>query len=90
MTAKPKPDQHLSAALGLLVSTIEKHGNWDDGCFYYNGTSASELQEPLRLAKLMLNGGFVLPCSVHVEGTTISKGCDLSALLVVLMARANG
>lgn len=36
-----------TAALKLLVERIEANGEWDDGCFYYNGRSASELQGPL-------------------------------------------
>lgn len=49
-----KPPNDIRTALQLLVDRIEKNGEWDDGCFYYNKHSASELQEPLRLAKLAL------------------------------------
>lgn len=31
--------------LGLLY----RHGEWDDGCFYYNKTSASELEMFIRV-----------------------------------------
>jgi len=37
--------------LELFRSRVEENGNWDDGCFYYRGTSASELQEPLTVVK---------------------------------------
>lgn len=37
----------LIEAASLLVAQIELHGDMDDGCFYYNGRSASELQTPL-------------------------------------------
>ena len=42
------------AALRMFVERITANGEWDEGCFYYHGTSASELQEPLRLAKSVL------------------------------------
>jgi len=41
-------------ALASLHAALEKHANWDDGCFYYNGKSASELQEPLAKARAAL------------------------------------
>lgn len=88
--AKKLPTTDLRTALELLLDTIEKHGNWEDGCFYYNGTSASELQEPLRVGRLVLaaeGGSYVLPCSVRVENTTIAKGCKLSMLLIALALR---
>jgi len=40
----------MRRALTMFRERIMQHGEWDDGCFYYRGTSASELQEPLRLA----------------------------------------
>lgn len=42
------------AALRMFVDRITANGEWVEGCFYYHGTSASELQEPLRLAKSVL------------------------------------
>lgn len=30
-----------------LADAVEKNGQWDDGCFYYNKHAASELQTPL-------------------------------------------
>lgn len=40
----------LLEALTKLVARIEGHGSWDEGCFYYAGRSASELQDPLKKA----------------------------------------
>jgi hypothetical protein len=40
--------------LAMFVERIERHGNWDDGCFYYGATSASELQDPLASARAVL------------------------------------
>jgi hypothetical protein len=40
----------LEALVELFRARIEQNGNWDDGCFYHNGRSASELQEPLNAA----------------------------------------
>jgi len=31
-----------------FVDVLNKHGEWDDGCFYYNGVSASEFERFLR------------------------------------------
>lgn len=42
------------AIVRMFKERIERHGNWDEGCFYYGNTSASELQEPLRLATAAL------------------------------------
>lgn len=44
----------LEGALRVFRDRIIAHGDWDDGCFYYGATSASELQEPLRLADAAL------------------------------------
>jgi hypothetical protein len=46
----PGHDAALST-LKLFVERIESNGEWDDGCFYYGGRSASELQEPLLQAR---------------------------------------
>lgn len=40
--------------VGMSRDRIEARGEWDDGCFYHNGTSASELQEPLTAARSYL------------------------------------
>ncbi len=37
----------LVEAATLTLSRLQADGDWDDGCFYYNGTSASELQLPI-------------------------------------------
>ena len=41
----------LLAALRLFMARMNERGDWDDGCFYYEGRSASELQEPIRAAR---------------------------------------
>lgn len=41
----------MLSAPTMFVERIEANGNWDDGCFYYGGRSASELQAPLEKAK---------------------------------------
>lgn len=46
----------LEAALSGLAGVIERHGDWDDGCFYYSRTSAPELQGPLLAARAALKG----------------------------------
>lgn len=50
--------QELSALNAELLSLVydfmhrmESFGNWDDGCFYYNGAAASELQRPIEIAQ---------------------------------------
>jgi hypothetical protein len=35
-------------AANILGETLVRHGNWDDGCFYYAGRSAPELEWPIR------------------------------------------
>ncbi|MBA0225159.1 hypothetical protein D7U89_06590 [Stenotrophomonas maltophilia] len=37
----------LIESTSLLVAQLALHGDMDDGCFYYNGRSASELQTPM-------------------------------------------
>ncbi len=37
----------LLEALRQLEMAVLHNGDWDDGCFYHNGTSAPELQRPL-------------------------------------------
>ncbi len=38
---------NLLDACKLVLSRLQINGEWDDGCFYYNGKSASELQDPI-------------------------------------------
>lgn len=42
-------------ALRLFVGRLEQHGEWDDGCFYYNGKSHPEFQLPLEEGHKALN-----------------------------------
>lgn len=44
----------LRKVLTAVVARLEEHGNWDDGCFYYAGRAAPELQDPLMNAKKAL------------------------------------
>lgn len=37
----------LLEAASLIRAALQKHGEWDDGCFYFGGKSASELQYPI-------------------------------------------
>lgn len=37
-----------------FLSFMARFGNWDDGCFYYNGTTASELEKPIQEAEAAL------------------------------------
>lgn len=41
-------------ALKLTIERLERFGEWDDGCFYYNCTSAPELQIVLTQGKSAL------------------------------------
>ena len=51
----------LGQSLALLevveefVDRMNRFGEWDDGCFYYNKTSASELQSPIEKARKILD-----------------------------------
>lgn len=47
--------ERLREALQMFEQRILANGEWDDGCFYYRGTSSSELQEPLTLARAALS-----------------------------------
>ena len=44
----------LEDVIRAMIECLERYGNWDDGCFYYAGRSASELQEPLLAARDVL------------------------------------
>lgn len=37
----------LIEAANMMRTTLQMHGEWDDGCFYYGGMAASELQGPI-------------------------------------------
>lgn len=41
----------LKEALQLFLATMDKYGNWDEGCFYYSKTAAPELERPIQLAR---------------------------------------
>jgi len=42
--------QNLIKALRLFLDRMDRYGQWDEGCFYYNGRACSELQEPIKKA----------------------------------------
>ncbi len=43
---------NLLDACKFILSRLQSNGDWDEGCFYYSGKSASELQAPIeRLQK---------------------------------------
>lgn len=46
--------EQLVEALKSFMVRMERCGEYDDGCFYYARTAASELEEPMRLAKAAL------------------------------------
>lgn len=53
--AEAKANAHLIAsapdfakAAEDMCAVLSRFGDWDDGCFYYNGTSAPELQGPFQ------------------------------------------
>ena len=37
----------------IVLDRMNTFGNWEDGCFYYNRTCASELQEVIDIAKTL-------------------------------------
>ena len=37
--------------VATFLERMNKYGQWEDGCFYYNRTCASELQEVIAMAK---------------------------------------
>ncbi len=45
----------LLEACKTIETRLLNHGEWDEGCFYYAGTSASALEEPLGLLKAAIN-----------------------------------
>jgi hypothetical protein len=40
------PELHKST--NELMAVLHRFGEWDDGCFYYAGKAATELQRPMR------------------------------------------
>lgn len=76
----------LEDALRMFVERISANGEWDDGCFYYHGTSASELQEPLRLGAVALqaleNGPAVLADATNDPASpslsSLRKGAEIA------------
>lgn len=40
--------EELAAALSLFIEKMDRFGEWDEGCYYYQGHSATELQEAIK------------------------------------------
>lgn len=38
----------IEQAARELLAVLERFGDWDDGCFYYNGRSAPEFETPMQ------------------------------------------
>lgn len=47
-------EEMLEFTLKMFLDRMDRFGYWDDGCFYYNRRSCSELQEPIKLAEGLL------------------------------------
>ena len=47
-------EEHLLDAAEKTVEMLNKFGNWDDGCFYYNRTAAPELHAPFMALKVAI------------------------------------
>lgn len=51
-------DRTINTFVGLsrdFLEKMEQFGNWDDSCFYYNKTSAPELQQLIVKTKALLD-----------------------------------
>jgi hypothetical protein len=40
---------------------MERNGNWDDGCFYYNGVAAPEFEDQIKRAKAAIRKAGLKP-----------------------------
>ena len=47
-------DKQVRRALEMFLDNMDKFGEWDEGCFYYNRTAAPELERPIQLARKAL------------------------------------
>jgi hypothetical protein len=46
--------EHGKQFAASFLERMNKYGQWEDGCFYYNRTCASELQEVIAMANQAL------------------------------------
>jgi hypothetical protein len=46
---------NIEIAARELLNILETHGDWDDGCYYYNHLSATELEQPMQALADALN-----------------------------------
>ena len=49
-------------ALRSFLAKMDRFGTWDDGCFYYNRTSAPELESVIKIARAILPKQAVRSC----------------------------
>ena len=54
MDALEASHKELVEALRVVLGRLKEYGEWDDGCFYYNRTSCSELEMPMEKAETAL------------------------------------
>ena len=47
-TEKTDDCMTIEQAARELLAVLERVGDWDDGCFYYHGNTASELEKPMQ------------------------------------------
>jgi len=47
LTAQIAAADGLREAVALISKMETTHGDWDEGCFYFNNTAAPEMQDPL-------------------------------------------
>lgn len=50
IAALESDNTRLRDILNGLCKTLIRNGNFDDGCFYYNGVTASELESSMKAA----------------------------------------
>ena len=50
MESKNEYRQDIFRALEFVIEQLDRFGEWDDGCYYYNKVSAPELQRPIEYA----------------------------------------
>jgi len=44
----------LLALAYRFMGHMDSFGDWEDGCFYYNGTAAPELQGPIEAGRALI------------------------------------
>jgi hypothetical protein len=54
--AESKDLERAHDVIRMFLDRMDRFGNWDEGCFYYNRYAASELQEPIDKGRAVLAG----------------------------------